>query len=205
MRERRALFQPALAEVSWLSPVNPYRPPLGVAPEDLAEHCAAELEGEILRCGPENVCAFVMEPIVGSAGGAVVPPEGYGERVREICTRYGVLLIADEIVCGCGRTGTWRASEQMGFVPDIMSVAKGLAAGVIPLAAAIYSDEVYEVIRAKHGAVATGHTFSGHTAACAAGLATQQVIARDGLVSKIKTQLGPYLFKRLDAAIGHLP
>lgn len=205
MRERRALFQPALAEVSWLSPVNPYRPPLGVAQEDLAEHCAAELEGEILRCGPENVCAFVMEPIVGSAGGAVVPPEGYGERVREICTRYGVLLIADEIVCGCGRTGTWRASEQMGFVPDIMSVAKGLAAGVIPLAAAIYSDEVYEVIRAKHGAVATGHTFSGHTAACAAGLATQQVIARDGLVSKIKTQLGPHLFKRLDAAIGHLP
>lgn len=205
MSERRALFQPALVEVSWLSPVNPYRPPLGVAPEDLAEHCAAELEGEILRCGPENVCAFVMEPIVGSAGGAVVPPEGYGERVREICTRYGVLLIADEIVCGCGRTGTWRASEQMGFVPDIMSVAKGLAAGVIPLAAAIYSDEVYEAIRKKHGAVATGHTFSGHTAACAAGLATQQVIARDGLVSKIKTHLGPHLFKRLDATIGHLP
>ena len=205
MSERRALFQPALAEVSLLSPVNPYRPPHGVAPEGLAEHCAAELEAEILRCGPDNVCAFIMEPIVGSAGGAIVPPKGYGERVREICTKYGVLLIADEIVCGCGRTGTWRASEQMGFVPDIMSIAKGLAAGVIPLAAAVYSDDVHEVIRARYGAVATGHTFTGHTAACAAGLATQQVIARDGLVSKIKTQLGPYLFERLHAVIGHLP
>lgn len=97
MSERRDLFQPALAEVSWLSPVNPYRPPLGVAPADLAEHCAAELEAEILRLGPESVCAFIMEPIVGSAGGAIVPPDGYGERVREICTKYGVLLIADEV------------------------------------------------------------------------------------------------------------
>jgi adenosylmethionine-8-amino-7-oxononanoate aminotransferase len=199
--DRRAAFEGALVEASHLSPVNAYRPPSGVVPEDLAAHCAAELEQEILRCGPKNVAAFIFEPVVGAAGGAVPAPAGYAAQVREICDRHGVLMIADEVMCGAGRTGTWRALAHDGVEPDIMSVAKGLAAGYLPLGAAIYSDRVAEAIVKAHGGPQTGHTFTGHTACCAAGMAVQTIVKRDRLVEKVAED-GAYLFAQLHERLG---
>jgi adenosylmethionine-8-amino-7-oxononanoate aminotransferase len=184
--DRRAPFEGALVEASFLPQVSMYRPPAGVAPAALAAHAAAELEAEILRVGPERVAAFIFEPVVGAAGGAVPPPPGYAQRVREICSRHGVLLIADEVMCGAGRTGTWRALEQDRVVPDIMAVAKGLAGGYLPLGATVYSRAIAAVLEAADGGPLTGHTFSGHTAACAAGVAVQTIIERDRLLERVR-------------------
>jgi len=185
--DRRAPFEGALVEASFVSQVSMYRPPAGVAPEALGAHAAAELEAEILRVGPGRVAAFIFEPVVGAAGGALPPPPGYAQRVREICNRNGVLLIADEVMCGSGRTGTWRALEQDGVVPDIMAVAKGLAGGYLPLGATVFSHTIAAVLEAADGGPLTGHTFSGHTAACAAGVAVQTIIERDGLLERVRT------------------
>lgn len=183
--ERKRAFEGSLLEVSRLSPANAYRPIAGATPETLGEACAQELEDEILRVGPQNVAAFIFEPVVGAAGGCVPAPAGYARRVREICDRHGVILISDEVMCGVGRSGTWRALEKDGVEPDIMSVAKGLAAGYLPLGAAIYSDKVNDVINSAHGAPMTGHTFTGHTACCAAGVAVQKILIREKLVEHV--------------------
>jgi adenosylmethionine-8-amino-7-oxononanoate aminotransferase len=188
--ERRAPFEGALAEASFLSPVNPYRPPEGVAPGDLAAACAAELEAEILRLGAGRVAAFIFEPVVGAAGGVVAAPPGYAARVREVCDRHGVLMIADEVMCGAGRCGTWRALEHDGVVPDLMALAKGLGGGYLPLGAAVYGRRVAEAILAAHGGPMTGHTFTGHTTGCAAGVAVQTIIRRERLVERVREK-GP--------------
>jgi adenosylmethionine-8-amino-7-oxononanoate aminotransferase len=184
-RDRRLPFEGALTEASFLSAVNEYRPPKGVRPEDVATYCADELEREILRQGPEHIAAFVFEPVVGAAGGAVPAPAGYAKRIREICDRYGVLMIADEVMCGAGRCGSWRALEHDGVEPDIMSVAKGLAGGYLPLGVAVYHERVADPILERYGAPLTGHTFTGHTAACAAGVAVQKIVERDRLVERV--------------------
>ena len=184
--ERRLAFEGSLLEVSRISPANVYRPPAGATAETTGEACAAELEREILKVGADKVAAFIFEPVVGAAGGCVPAPPGYAKRVREICDRHGVLMIADEVMCGVGRSGTWRALEQDGVFPDIMSVAKGLAAGYLPLGAAIYSQKVSDVIAKAYGGPMTGHTFTGHTACCAAGVAVQKIIQRDKLVERVK-------------------
>ena len=183
--ERKKAFEGSLLDVSRLSPVNVYRPIAGATAETTGEACAQELENEILRLGPEKFAAFIFEPVVGAAGGCIPAPPGYAKRVREICDRYGVLMIADEVMSGAGRCGTWRALETDGIEPDIMSVAKGLAAGYLPLGAAIYSTKVADAIHGAHGAPMTGHTFSGHTACCAAGVAVQKIVARDKLVERV--------------------
>ena len=183
--ERTAAYEGAFIPSIKLSPANAYRPIAGATAETAGEACAAELEAAILAAGPETVAAFVFEPVVGAAGGCVPAPAGYAKRVREICTKYGVLMIADEVMCGAGRTGPWRALERDGVEPDIMSVAKGLAGGYQPLGVAICTTAVWEAIRAKDGAFGTGHTFTGHTAACAAGVAVQKIVARDGLLARV--------------------
>jgi len=203
-RDRRLPFEGALVEASLLSPVNAYRPPAGVKAECLVEHCANELEQEIARHGAHRVAAFIFEPVVGAAGGAVPAPPGYAKRVREICDRTGVLMIADEVMCGSGRCGTWRALEHDGVVPDIMSVAKGLGAGYLPLGAAILQERLWEPLAQRHGGLMTGHTFSGHTAACAAGVAVQTIVERDRLLDKVKED-GLYLASLLRQALGERP
>ncbi len=203
-RDRRLPFEGALVEASHLSPVNTYRPPAGVKPENVAEHCANELEEEIARLGADKVAAFIFEPVVGAAGGAVPAPPGYAKRIREICDRTGVLMISDEVMCGSGRTGTWRALEYDGVVPDVMSVAKGLAGGYLPLGAAIIHERLWEPMISRHGALMTGHTFSGHTAACAAGVAVQTIVERDHLLDKVK-QDGAYLMDLLRQTLGNRP
>ena len=176
--ERKAAFAGSLLDVSRLSPANDYRP-IG---QNNGLACAQELEDEILKQGPDKIVAFIFEPVVGAAGGCVPAPDGYAKRIREICDHYGVLMISDEVMCGAGRTGTWRALEKDGVMPDIMSVAKGLAAGYLPLGAAIYSDKVSEAI---NHIPQTGHTFTGHTACCAAGVAVQKIVAREKLVERV--------------------
>ena len=191
----------SLLPVSHLSPVNTYRPPQGVAPENVAEHCANELEREIQRLGADKVAAFIFEPVVGAAGGAVPAPEGYARRVREICDRYGVLMIADEVMCGVGRCGTWRALEHDGVRPDLMSIAKGLGGGYLPLGATVYSEKVAEPIYEKDGMPITGHTFTAHTTSCAAGLAVQKIMEREKLVERVASE-GVHLMGRLQEKLG---
>ncbi len=198
--ERTEAYEGAFIPSIKLSPANTYRPIPGATAETTAEACAAELEQAILAHGPETIAAFVFEPVVGAAGGCVPAPDGYAKRVRDICTRYGVLMIADEVMCGAGRTGPWRALAHDGVEPDIMSVAKGLAAGYVPLGAAICTTAVWEAIRQKDGAFGTGHTFTGHTAACAAGVAVQTIITRDGLLDRV-TANGPRLHAMLADAL----
>jgi adenosylmethionine-8-amino-7-oxononanoate aminotransferase len=206
--DRRHAFEGALVPASLLSPANAYRPPADIpadaSPAEVAEACADQLEAEIRRCGPETIAAFIFEPVVGAAGGCVPAPPGYAKMVREICDRHGVLMIADEVMCGSGRCGTWRALEADGVEPDIMSVAKGLAGGYIPLSAAIYHERLRGVMFEAHGGLMTGHTFTGHTAACAAGVAVQKVIARDHLLQNV-TEMGLYLRELLQAELGGLP
>ena len=185
--ERTLAYEGAFIPSIKLSPANTYRPIPGATPETAGEACAAELEAAIVANGPETIAAFVFEPVVGAAGGCVPAPDLYAGRVRDICTRYGVLMIADEVMCGAGRTGPWRALEHDGVQPDIMSVAKGLAGGYVPLGAAICTTAVWQAIRQKDGAFGTGHTFTGHTAACAAGVAVQTIIARDNLLARVKS------------------
>lgn len=198
--ERTVAYEGAFIPSIKLSPANAYRPIAGATAETAGAACATELEAAILREGPETVAAFVFEPVVGAAGGCVPAPEGYAKAVREICSRYGVLMISDEVMSGAGRCGTWRALEHDGVEPDIMSIAKGLAGGYQPLGAAVCTTKVWEAIRAKDGAFGTGHTFTGHTAACAAGVAVQKIVAREGLVAKVAAN-GPRLKQWLGDAL----
>ena len=140
-RERRAALRGRARRGAPLSPVNAYRPPAGVKPDDAWPSIAPTSWSRRSRGWAPHVAAFIFEPVVGAAGGAVPAPPGYAKRVREICDRHGVLMIADEVMCGAGRCGTWRALEHDGVAPDIMAVAKGLAGGYLPLGAAIYSQE----------------------------------------------------------------
>ncbi|MCA3575608.1 MAG: aspartate aminotransferase family protein [Aestuariivirga sp.] len=188
--ERKRAFEGSLLDVSRLSPANAYRPIAGATAETVGEACAKELEDEILKLGPEKVAAFIFEPVVGAAGGCVPAPKGYAKRVREICDRYGVIMISDEVMCGAGRSGAWRALELDGVEPDVMSVAKGLAAGYLPLGAAVYNDKVADAIHGLHGAPMTGHTFTGHTACCAAGVAVQKIVEREQLVERVHRMEG---------------
>lgn len=190
--ERRVAYEGALIPASFISPANVYRPPAGAAAETTAEACAKELEDEILRLGPQNVAAFLFEPVVGAAGGCVPAPQGYAKKVREICDRYGILLIADEVMSGSGRCGPWRASAHDGVEPDIMAIAKGLAAGYLPLGAAVYSKKLADAFAPVHGGPQTGHTFTGHTACCAAGVAVQKIVTREKLVERVM-EWGPKL------------
>ncbi|MDX2007756.1 MAG: aspartate aminotransferase family protein [Meiothermus sp.] len=201
--ERRAPFEGALLDTTLLSPVNAYRPMAGASAETVAEAGAAELEAAIRARGEERVAAFIFEPIVGAAGGAVPAPPGYARRIREVCDRYGVLMIADEVMCGSGRSGNWRTLEHDGVEPDIMTVAKGLGGGYVPLGAAIYTSRIHEALSAAHGGPLTGHTFTGHTLACAAGVAVQSIVKRDGLVERVRTA-GERFQNSLRGALGNL-
>ena len=190
--ERTAAYEGAFVPSVKIPPANAYRPMPGATEDTAGPVAAAALEEAILRVGADKVAAFVFEPVVGAAGGCVPAPPGYAQAVRDICTRHGVLMISDEVMSGAGRCGTWRALEHDGVEPDIMAVAKGLAGGYQPLGVAICTTAIWEAIRAKDGAFGTGHTFTGHTAACAAGVAVQKIVAREGLLGKVQAN-GPRL------------
>lgn len=201
--QRRKQFEGALMPCSFVSSANTYRPPCDGDEEAQSQFLANELEAEIESLGSENVAAFVFEPVVGAAGGVVLPPAGYARKVREVCDRHGVLLIADEVMCGAGRCGTWRALQHDDITADITMTAKGLGGGFVPLGATLYSSKVAEPIASADGAPNTGHTFTGHTLACAAAAKVQEIVIRDTLVERVRTQ-GPMLRSAIEAAVGNL-
>jgi adenosylmethionine-8-amino-7-oxononanoate aminotransferase len=163
---------------------------------------AAELEAEFQRLGPDTVAAFLAEPVVGATAGAVTAPDGYFRAVRQICDRYGALLILDEVMCGMGRTGTMHAWEHEGVAPDIQAIAKGLGGGYQPIGAMLASGKIIDTIRAGSGAFQHGHTYLAHPLACAAALAVQDVIREDGLLERVRER-GRQLEQRLTERFGN--
>jgi adenosylmethionine-8-amino-7-oxononanoate aminotransferase len=169
---------------------------------DFVARLAAELEAEFQRLGPENVAAFIAEPIVGATAGCVPAPEGYFRVVREICDRHGALVILDEVMCGMGRTGTRHAWEQEGIAPDIQAIAKGLGGGYQPIGAMLASTRIVDVIRDGSGAFQHGHTYLAHPLACATALEVQRVIDDEQLLDRVKA-LGGQLERRLTERFGN--
>lgn len=201
--QRRSQFEGSLLPCSFVSSANLYRPAITGSEEQLSAYLADEIEQEILRLGSENVAAFIFEPIVGAAGGVVPAPSGYADQVQKVCNKYGVLLIADEVMCGSGRCGSWRALEPDNVTPDIMTIAKGLGGGYVPIGAVLYSETIGRAITEADGAVNSGHTFTGHTLACAAATAVQEIIIRDDLIQHVKSQ-GESLLASLGERLGNL-
>ncbi len=202
---RRALFQPLLIDTTHIDPCYAYRNQReGESDEDYGRRAADELEAAILRLGAENVIGFVAETVVGATLGAVPPAPGYFKRIREICDKYGVLMLLDEVMCGMGRTGTLYACEQDGVAPDILTCAKGLGAGYQPIGACLVADFIFDTIREGSGFFHHGFTYIGHPTACAGGLAVQRAIEKDGLLEKV-TKNGAVLRAKLDAAFGQRP
>lgn len=201
---RRAQFAPLLIDVSHIAPCYAYREQLnGESEIDFGLRLANELEAEILRLGPDEVMAFVAEPVVGATLGAVPAADGYFARIREICDQYGVLLILDEVMCGMGRTGTLFASEHDGITPDICTIAKGLGAGYQPISATLCCKTIYDAIQNGSGFFQHGHTYVGHPTACAAGLAVVKKLT-SGLVDEV-TAKGDMLQDMLRASLGQHP
>ncbi|WP_370312300.1 aspartate aminotransferase family protein [Sagittula sp.] len=186
---RRAQFGPLLLDVSHIDPCYEYRYRHdGESLEDYGLRAAQALEDEILRLGPETVMAFMAEPVVGATAGALTPAPGYFRRIREICDRYGVLLILDEVMCGMGRTGSLFACEQDGIAPDILCIAKGLGAGYQPIGAMLCSAEIYGAIEAGSGFFQHGHTYIGHPTAAAAGHAVLTALLERDLIARVQDQ-----------------
>ncbi|WP_158774243.1 aspartate aminotransferase family protein [Cobetia sp. L2A1] len=200
---RRQQFEPLLINVSHVSPCYAYREQgADETPEALGIRLATELEDEILRLGAENVMAFVAEPVVGATLGAVTAVPGYFKRIREVCDRYGVLLILDEVMCGMGRTGSLFAAEQEGVSADLITIAKGLGAGYQPIGATLVSKRIRDAIANGSGFFQHGHTYIGHATACAAALAVQKTIESRGLLERVNT-LGDGLQARLRERFAH--
>ena len=184
---RRAAYEALMIpSVTHIDACHEYR--LRAPDEPLRDYglrAANLLEAEILRVGPASVSCFIAETVGGATLGCVPPAPGYLGRIREICDRYGVLLVLDEVMCGMGRTGTLHACEQEAVAPDILVVAKGLGAGYVPLGAVLCTGAVYDAFARGSGTFMHGHTFVGHPVACAAALAVQTAIRERGLVARV--------------------
>lgn len=161
---------------------------------------AQALETAILEIGPEKVAAFIAEPVQG-AGGVIIPPETYWPEIQRIVDKYDILLIADEVICGFGRTGNWFGSETFGITPDIMTVAKGLSSGYQPIGASIVSDKVADVI--SNTEFNHGYTYSGHPVACAVALENLRILQEEGIVDRVRDETAPYLKERFESLADH--
>jgi len=189
--------------VHHISCPNPYRRPEEQSLEDFCNEKVQELEDKILELGPDNVAAFFAEPIMG-AGGVIVPPEGYHKKTLDVCRKYGVLYVSDEVVTAFGRLGHMFASEdEFGIVPDIITCAKGLTSGYLPLGATILSEDIYEVISKPQadGAIFThGFTYSGHPVSCAAGVTNIEIMERENICGQVE-ELGAYFEEQVKTLI----
>lgn len=199
---RRAPFAPILVPATHVSPCNPYRDQReDETPAQYGQRLADELDAAIRAHGPRRVMAFVAETVGGATAGVLTPVPGYFKAVREICDRHGVLLILDEVMCGMGRTGTLHACEQEGVVPDLLTIAKGLGAGYQPVGAVLAQRHIVDAMSHGSGFFQHGHTYLGHPVACAAALAVQRVIRRDGLLDKVQAD-GQAFGQMLQQALG---
>ncbi len=173
----------------------------GESDEEFGVRAARAVEEKILELGAENVAAFIGEPVMG-AGGLMVPPETYWPEIVRICREHDVLLIADEVICGFGRTGEWFGCQTYGFTPDIMTLAKGITSGYLPLSAVMVSDAICEVFEEKGGEFAHGYTYSGHPTVCAAALANLRLL-EDGIVERCSKEIAPFFQERVRKLADH--
>jgi putrescine aminotransferase len=184
------------------------RPPYGFLHQgnqdeaQFAANAASWLEEKIREIGADKVAAFVAEPVQG-AGGVIVPPEGYFEHIQDICRRHDILFIADEVITGFGRTGHWFASQRMNLSPDMMTMAKGLTSGYVPMSAVMVGDRVAERLISDGGEFYHGFTYSGHPVAAAVALANLDIIEGEGLIERVRDDTGPYLGEALALLADH--
>ena len=202
---RREPFKELLTDASHIAPCYAYRHRRDDESEaEYGRRVADELDAEIERLGPENVCAFIAETVGGATAGVLPPVTGYFQRIREICDKHGVLLILDEVMCGMGRTGTLFACEQDGIAPDLSCVAKGLGAGYQPIGATLVNARVFRAFTEGSGFFQHGHTYMGHPSACAGSLAVQTKIRDTGLLDRVKER-GEQLVDKLHERFGNHP
>jgi putrescine aminotransferase len=164
-------------------------------PVSFGQMRAQQLEEKILELGPGRVAAFIGEPIQGAAG-VFIPPDGYWKEIERICRKYDVLLVADEVITGFGRTGHWFASEHFGIQPDVMTLAKGITSGYIPLGAVMFNDRIAGVLKDRGGELAHGYTYSGHPVCAAVALENIRILEEEKIVDTVRTDTGPYLRQR---------
>jgi putrescine aminotransferase len=174
----------------------------GMTEDEFGLKAASWLEEKILEVGVEKVAAFIGEPIQG-AGGVIIPPATYWPEIQRICDKYGILLIADEVICGFGRLGTWFGSELMGIKPDLITFAKGVTSGYIPLGGVLVGDRVANVLIEKGGDFNHGFTYSGHPVACAGALENIRILEQEKLVEKVANETGPYLKQQFATLASH--
>ena len=174
---------------------------LGEDPQLFAARAADALEERILKVGPHNVAAFIGEPVQG-AGGVIIPPAGYWQRIEAICRKYGILLVSDEVICGFGRLGRWFGFQHFGIRPDIVSMAKGLSSGYLPISATAVTTEITETLR-EGGEFVHGYTYSGHPTSAAVALRNLEILERERLVERTAEDTGPYIAKALDRLRDH--
>ena len=171
----------------------------GLAPDEDRDafgiRAASWLEDKILEVGADKVAAFIGEPVQG-AGGVIIPPKTYWPEIQRICDKYGILLICDEVICGFGRLGKWFGSQLFGARPDLMTFAKGVTSGYIPLGGVVVGKRVAEVLIDKGGEFNHGYTYSGHPVACAVALANIEILESEGLVDRVLNETGPYLAEK---------
>jgi putrescine---pyruvate transaminase len=172
-----------------------------LSPEEFGLQAARELEQKILEIGADKVAAFIGEPIQG-AGGVIIPPATYWPEIQRIVDKYGILLIADEVICGFGRTGRWFGSEYFGIRPDLMPIAKGLSSGYLPIGGVMVGDRVAEVMTGKGGEFHHGFTYSGHPVACAVACAAINILRDERIVERVRDDVGPYLQRRWHEEMG---
>jgi adenosylmethionine-8-amino-7-oxononanoate aminotransferase len=202
---RREPFAPILIPATHVSPCYPYREQAATeTAEQYGLRLARELDETIERLGSDQVIAFVAETVGGATAGVLTAVPGYFKAVREVCDKHGVLLLLDEVMCGMGRTGTLHACEQEGVVPDLMAIAKGLGGGYQPIGAVLAQRRVVEAMSSGSGFFHHGHTYLGHAVACAAALAVQKVMERDGLLSRVR-ESGALLERQMREAFNAHP
>ncbi|HEY2421376.1 MAG TPA: aspartate aminotransferase family protein [Neobacillus sp.] len=194
---RRARFVQLLEDFPVINPPYCYHCPYKLVAPDCGYLCAHELETMIHRIGAENIAAFIAEPIIGAAGGAIAPPKDYFKIIKEICEKHDILFIADEVMTGFGRTGTMFATEQWGIIPDIVALGKGMGAGYAPIAAALASDKVIEPILNGTKSVMSGHTLSANPQSCAVSLAVLEYLEKNNIIKEVESK-GSYLRTQLE-------
>ncbi|MEM9063311.1 MAG: aspartate aminotransferase family protein [Pseudomonadota bacterium] len=174
----------------------------GMTPEEFGLARARELEAKIREIGAENVAAFIAEPIQG-AGGVIIPAETYWPEIQRICREHDILIVADEVICGFGRTGNWWGCDSFGIEADLMPIAKGLTSGYVPMGGVFISDRVADPVMAHAGEFVHGYTYSGHPLACAAGLVNLRILQEEDLPGRVGRHIGPYLKQRWEALADH--
>ncbi|CAH2717511.1 putative aminotransferase [Neobacillus rhizosphaerae] len=194
---RRARFVPLLEDFPVINPPYCYRCPYNLEAPSCGYLCAHELETAIKRIGADQIAAFMAEPVIGAAGGAIAPPKDYFKTIKKICEDHDILFIADEVMTGYGRTGTMLASEHWGVIPDIVALGKGMGAGYAPIAAAVASEKVMEPILSGSKSVMSGHTLSANPQSCAVSLAVLEYLEKNKIINKVEGR-GNYLKYQLE-------